>query len=320
MKKWFAILPLSFCVGACLAQPAAPAKKGQATPSKSSATSEAAPVNFSMAMVESGRIDPRYLGMPVGEIAQRLEKMAFPKKGEFETTADFNARKSSALSTKLSGNAGIEDTLAFVVPVGSGATHLGNGMKFIFNADTSEVRLYALPKPASLNGIGGPDYKAHSTRIVGLDLFELDSNLDSKGTYQGSNAYGATVTVKEFARKIVGLASPLIPFLTFRRSYNYLVVPPAARFNLDAARAERELSNLKALILFKLEAPYLVYDFNYVKPTRDNPIDSSTSSKYLTGSVSAILFYSGLTGEILATAPDTFGKPGQKAEEVPVAN
>jgi hypothetical protein len=272
---------------------------------------------FSFAMIAGDHIDLKYAGLQVSDVVDAIEKLSGQRKGEFESTADFNARKAAALAGKFLGNSSVEDTFAFVVPVTRGGA-FADGLKYDFNADTSELRLFALAKSSSMNGIGAPYFRAPIRESVGLDQFDLDYKVDSTKTYQASNAFGATVTVKETASTRLGIAANRIPFLTYVREKYYSNPTPSMRFTMENAKAARELPTMKALVVMKLADPYVVYDFTHSKPTRDNPIETTSRGKYLTGEVLGIVFYSGLTGEVLARLPEGFGKPelnsGTKSE------
>lgn len=165
-----------------------------------------------------------------------------------------------------------------------------------------------------MNGIGAPDYQTNRRESKGLDQFDLDLKIDSNSTYVGSNAYGAKVTVEKTISTQLGIAVNRIPFLTFTRERLYSNPVPAAQFNWENARAAKELPALKALVVMRLAAPYIVYDFWHSRPTRDKPNDMSSQGKYLTGNILGIIFYSGVTGEIFARLPDAFGRPEPKVE------
>lgn len=330
MKQWFAIAVVTSLASVCLAQTKPPPPKetrALASPSKNEQKKEkpvaakqepkkAPTAKFSMGMIEGDRIDPGYGGLPVAEVVDAIEKLSGQKKGEFESTADFNARKAAALTGKFMGDSSVEDAFAFVVPVANRRAYL-DGLKYDFNADTSEVRLFALAKSSSMNGIGAPDYQTSRRQSKGLDQFDLDFKVNSTRTYQASNAYGATVTVEETVSTRLGIAANRIPFLTYKRESYYSKPIPSVQFNMENAKAARELPVLKALIIMKLVDPYVVYDFMHSKPTRDQPTEMTSQGKYLTGNVLGIVFYSGLTGEVFARLPDTFGKPEPKPEPQP---
>lgn len=324
MKKWFAFFAVVTSLsGACFAQEKPTANKEQQAKQKQTKEQPApmAPakqeskkppvMRFSIGMLENGRVDPRYMGFPVAKMIDAIEKVTGVKKGEFESTADYNARRSATLAGKLLGDSSIEDFFAFVVPAPKWEEY-SSGLRYEFNADTSDVNLYVLPtssKYVSLNGIGAPDYDTNRREREGLDQFELSTKIESKSTYQGSNAYGATVTVEQTIMSRLGIAANPLSFLSFERDLMYSNPTIVGQFKLENSRAARELPALKALIVMKLADPYIVYNFKHVEPTRDNPVDISMQEKLLTGNVIGIVFYSGLTGEIFARIPETFGKP-----------
>ncbi len=330
MKKWCVFLAIvTSLTGTCFAQEKPTAKKEQQAKSKQ-AKVQPAPlaeakqkqekqpvIKFSMGMLESGRIDPRYTGFSAAEVIAEIEKLTGSKQGEFESTADYNARKSAALTAKILDDSGVEDIFAFTVPVPKGGKYR-DGLKYEFNADTGDVNLYALPtspKYLSLNGIGAPDYKTNRRESKGLDQFKLSTKIESQSTYQGSNAYGATVTVEKTIMSSAGIAANRIPFLKFERDIVYGNPAVASQFKLDNSQAAAELPALKALIVMKLSDPYVVYNFTNKEPKRDSPTDISSREKFLTGEVLGIVYYSGRTGEIFARLPETFGKP--KVEVAP---
>jgi len=312
---WVAIVVATLLVSVCKAQAKPPTKKEKPVVAKQE-PSKAPPVNFSMAMIEGDRIDLKYGGLPVADVVAAIEKLSGQNKGEFESTADFNARKAAALAGKLLGNSSVEDALAFVVPVTRGRA-CSNGLKYDFNADTSELCLFALAKSSSMNGIGAPDFQTSRRQSTGLDQFDLDFKVNLTSTYQASNAYGATVTVEETVSTSIGIAANRIPFLNYMRKSYYSNPTPSVQFNMENAKAAKELPALKALVVMKLADPYVVYHFMHFKPTRDKPTEITIQGKYLTGDVLGIVFYSGLTGEVFARLPDGFGKPEPKSEPKP---
>lgn len=315
MRKWFVLAVTTLLASVCLAQTNPSANKEQAVPiAPVKQEPNKAPIpKFSMSMFEGDRIDPGYSGVRVVDVVDAIGKLIGQRQGEFESTADFNSRKAAALSGRILGDSSIEDTFAFVLPVGKGGQY-NDGLKYNFNADTSEVRLFVLPKSSSMNGIGAPDSKTNRRENSGLDQFDLESKMESQSTYQGSNAYGATVTVEKSLMSRVGIAANRISFLNFKRDRIYSNPVAAGQFNLENAKAARELPALQALVVMKLADPYLVYDFQHKEPKRDSPTEIMMLSKYLSGSILGIVFYSGITGEIFLRLPERFGRPDPKAE------
>jgi hypothetical protein len=112
VKNWVALTMVAALTGTALAQTESSTKKKppvkQSQPTQEAAKPapvelvKAAPVKppvikFTMAMLESGRIDPGYVGFAAADVIEALEKMTVSKKGEFESTADYNARKAADL-------------------------------------------------------------------------------------------------------------------------------------------------------------------------------------------------------------------------------
>lgn len=331
MKKWLIMALVMSLSSICLAQSKSPVRKEPPVPSstikKAQKKEHPVPVNpvthekqsapivkFSMDMIENDRLDPEYAGMPVAKLRTAIGKWESVKKGEFESTSDFNARKAAALSDKFLGDSSIEDTFAFVFRVAS-YQKFSNGLKYNFNADTSEVRLFVLPKtrkPKRISLPYYPYYEFSGSPSSEMDELDIDAKVDSASTYQGSNAYGAMANVdKSWITKLGILANP-IPFLNSKRASNYPNPVADAQFNLENTKAAKELPVLKALIIVKLIEPYGVFDIVRFSPTLDDPTDISVSSWYLTSDVLGIVFYSGLTGEIFARIPENFGKPEPK--------
>jgi hypothetical protein len=333
MMSWITLTILALLAGPTLAQTEPATKKkppvkqeqnkeeaAKAAPAPVAVVKPVPPkppaVKFSMSMLESGRVNPGYVGFPAAEVIEAVEKLTGAKKGEFESTADYNARRDAALSEKFLDNTSVIDVFAFVVPV-SKQGKFKRGIGYAFDADTSDVKLYALPISStglSLNGIGAPDYQTNRRENKGLDQFPLSMKILSNRTYQGSNAYGATVTVKEINSSSAGIAANRIPFLIFERDTTYANATVAAQFKLENSRAAAELPVMKALVVMKLSAPYVLYNFIHEEPTRDSPTKFTLQEKYLTGDVLGRVYYSGQTGEIFARLPEDFGKADSKVD------
>jgi hypothetical protein len=259
---------------------------------------------FSLEILDSGKIDPNFKGVPVATMVESLEALTKIKKGEFESTADFEARKNGALSKKLVDNVGINDLLPFVAGVKKLSAY-SSGLAYSYDADATEASLYVLPAQSDFNGIGGPDYKVGSYNRSKFDTLELGRAFDKGRTYEASNAYGATVQVEESRSTLYSFATERIPYVTVKRERYYASAAPAIRLKMDAGIAAKELPALKALLVVQLRSPYLLYDFFHAAPTRDNPRELTMQQKSVFGEAVKVIFYSGITGQILAQFPET---------------
>ena len=261
-------------------------------------------VNFPIELIETDHINMEYEGLPIAEVVSSIENSSNQKKGEFESTLDFNARTAAAMKGKFLGDLTLDGLFGFVVPVIKGRFY-STGLKYDFNPDNDALSLFVLSNSSTINGVGGSGDKGKS---VGLDRFDIAVKLDSQETYGASNAYGASVTVEKTVFTEYGIAAAKIPFLNYKREESYSNPSPSVELNMTSSRAAKELPALKALIIMNLTSPYLAYDLYYSKPTREVPTELRRQGKYLTGNVLGIIFYSGRTGEILARLPDNFGK------------
>lgn len=266
------------------------------------------PPKFTLKMIEGQRLDQAFPGISLADLINAVEKSTSVKKGEFESTSDFNARKAAALTVKVLGDYGIDDNFAVVRGVVSGGKY-PSGLSYTFNPDTSEVSVFVLPSSSTLNGIGAPNYQTAKRDGRGLDLFVFDTEVESQSTYQGSNAYGATVTVEKTIMSHRGIAASQVAFLNFKRETFYYSPSSTLQFKMDNSTAAKELPALKAIVVFRIVEPYMHYNFAHYDPKRDSPKDMSVQYKYISGNILGIVFYSGLTGEVFARLPDSFGNP-----------
>ena len=257
---------------------------------------------FSDEMLEGNRIDLRYTGYQATEVIAAIEKNTRIKKGEFESTAEYTARRDSILKTKFLDNSNLDDIYGFIVPVSKLAEY-SDGIRYKYDVDIGTLKLYVLPsssKYTPLNGVGGPEYDINKPEIQMLDQFKLSTKVDSKRSYMASNAFGATIPVEEISMSRAGLAVNPINHLNFERDIIYSTPTVAAEVRMDRSKAAAELPLMKALIVMKLTSPYIVYNATHKKPKRDSPSDIFVQEKFLTGDVIDIIYYSGRTGEVFA--------------------
>lgn len=317
MKKFFSLLLLASLGLSSYAQSETgvkntkktkPEAKQAAAPVKPKAE-RPVPITFSMSMLEGSHFDLKFPGFSVEKVIDEIEKLSAGERGEFESTADYNSRSARALQGRFLGDNTVDSLFAFVFPV-SRLSEFDNDFKYSFNPDSGEVNLFALPRQSfELNGIGAPDYKSNRRQVQGLDRLGMSSRVDRRKTYQARNAYGTTVTVEQVSMTSSELGVNKIQFLDFDRPFHYTNPSSVATFVMESSRAAEELPQLKVLVVLKPAAPYVYYHFWTKQPKIDSPIDGSYQSRYLTGDVMGIVYYSGKTGEIFARLPKGFGLP-----------
>ncbi|MFN5953940.1 MAG: hypothetical protein ACK6A9_11905 [Dolichospermum sp.] len=125
---------------------------------------------------ESIRITTDFLGHDLKAIIDVLTKRKeFFKKGEFETTQEFNERINREQIKPILGTVTLDSKLAFVAQ-----KYFLLDVKTSYDADSN---LFSIEIPSS--------YEAYE------EGYSLDSQIVDLGKYKASNAYGATVEVKE---------------------------------------------------------------------------------------------------------------------------
>jgi len=282
-----------------------------ATPKKATLRMALSPLEPSV--LDAGKLGPTYSGLPPLVIANALDKILRIEKGEFETTADFEVRKASQLSGKYIQNLKLSDIHAFSTIVRKMDSYK-EGISYKFDADNSEVGIFVAPRAIKPNGIGGPIARGRSRDEIvdtgtqrlnraSLDTFELFTRETESRDYEGSNAYGAKVTVHKTVSDVIKLGATSLRLFTLTMEVRGEPVP-GAKFKLESSRAIKELPLMRALFVAKLVSPYLEYDFQHFTPTKDDPYDFTSKVKIIRGDIDEIVIFSGLTGEIFVRIPN----------------
>lgn len=261
---------------------------------------------FPAAMLEAGKIDPAYSGHDPSAIFTALEAAVNIKKGEFESSAEFEERRTKSLSTPYLPGLQLTDQLGFVVEVRKVGKYFA-GIGYGYDADTAEASLYVILADSVPNEIGSPNYDTSTSGFARrqarspLKVHLLHSQKIIEREYQASNAYGATVAVTESAYKTVQLGFDRLDFVPLQKAYSESP-QPVTRVKMEAAVASRELPRLKALFLVRPSPPFVDYDHHYKEPTRDRPDEVSIQKRIIRAIADEIVFYSGITGEIIYRA------------------
>jgi hypothetical protein len=237
----------------------------------------------------STQLGPQYGGVDPEILYNELERRSKERKGEFETTAAFNARIVKLESSPLVGAITRESPIALALSTGAG---LLDSAKSRYVADRG-VLVISLETTAAVIGIKA-DMDKRSLRLRRV--------FHPSKTYIGQNAYGAKVAVEE---TFVDMFELIVEnFNEFERrgargslTYQRIIT---AEIPMTAAEAMTVKPNLRVLALVKLVNPYFLTGYITQKPTISKPRDTFVVYQYLVGNVYEFWIYDYASGRIYA--------------------
>ena len=243
-------------------------------------------------------INTKLVGMPLLPTINRLARASALTKGQFETTAAFQSRRETA--------AGFADFQSGGPLVFTTSVEQSGGLSYSYDADGGVLNLIVRPGQSVLST---SDIYGQLTTLV-LDNVSMKADL-----YRAQNAFGAHADVSKVGSTLYGVAFVLpLPFVTMHPHQDAL---PFASIKMSPTQAAREIPKLRAALAMELVAPGVAMRSRRKSPTVDAPIDETTDEKYVFGNFQGVVFYSGITGQVFARAPEGFAKASPT--EVPSA-
>jgi hypothetical protein len=194
---------------------------------------------------------------------QALSRIQSIKKEEFETSAQFEDRRSALATRAVPGRLSIEDTIAISVK----PTENDFNLSLEYDADSSLLKLEFRESPSLKN--------------CSVPLRETSRRT---GAYIGQNAFGATTKVTEHEVMkycVSGISDSRI------------------EFSIANEKARRIKSNLRILLIGRLTPPYISESSNYASATISNPADVVFRAKNLHMKIEQIFVYDWASGEII---------------------
>jgi hypothetical protein len=216
------------------------------------------------------------------------------KKDVFETSAEFNSRKTAVLKEFIDapavaltyGDPNYPDQSFSTARYDADLERIFYNQYFISNGyDDAGTAL------KNTGTIGQYDFDAYIA-------FDLSLTEQVVGTYSGGNALGASVTVSEVLRRTISIAQ-LTPSRELGDPYfndlfmadmpksvsNTMAPSEVLGFEMPIDVAKEEFSQLQTAVAFQLEEPYLVHNENYIRPVITNPEDRTIQSTVLLGNI-----------------------------------
>ncbi len=241
-----------------------------------------------MTSLAADTIDPKAAAIPVIPTINGVFRGAGLKRGEFETSSAFQARQDSigGLRALLSGGPLLLDA----------KVNQTNGVDAHFDPD-AELLSFVVHSHESMLTVGG----SYST----ITVVNLGAVAGAERSYVGQNAFGAKAVITKSGQKFYGVAFSVKPEFP---SVNYLEQSTLA-VKMGAAQAKREIPRLKAVFVMQPVQPGIATSIDYKTATFSDPEEHTYEGRYLLGTFSGVVVYSGITGKVLARYPEGFGKP-----------
>lgn len=268
-----------------------------ATAALTATTTRGAPFTFDV--IKGSHLNVKLVSMPLLEVIRAFEKIAQQKRGEFETTSQFEERRAKLATRHLLGSLAPNSLMAFSLP---GETN--RKIEYSYDADGGKATVALPMREIRANGIRrGKDSEYREDLI---NAFDHSTTLISSRSYLAANAYGARAKVTDDSYNKFGIAFPLTDLNVTRRGS--ASDRPSTTFAISPEKAKKELPHLRIALIVRPKSPYVVYDAVSTEATVANPEAASFYKLYLLTDFHGAVFYSGLTGEIFARMPDQLGR------------
>jgi hypothetical protein len=216
------------------------------------------------------------------------------KKGEFETTAQFEARKNSK-DSYVFGSIKSDDTIAFAFPI-----------KSYYNADKQEFFLIQSNNPDFVALDELPDVTpslGESSDTARIRFMNWKTDYGSSKNYVGENGFGVHTLVHQTSDTSIGVTVCKLPYVldnitakhcSERISRDDFVV------RMPPEQAKGLITDFRLVLIGKiLTEPTPVYDVNFhANATTEFPEDMTTKNKFINFVPQAIWLVSYQTGKV----------------------
>lgn len=256
--------------------------------------------------ITADKLPPNYAGHDAKQLYQNIQqRKSREKKGEFETSEQFQKRVEKESTAPILGSLGTDNYFVF------------QPMKIDSQYD-ADKKVLSVPFDFAL-GLLDKD----KTRKV----IDIKSEVVKVGTYTATNAFGALINVEEMIYRKYLLAisnysifsienytdarlkdlfakysndtpsSPVTkyPSITLSSQIGEAII---ARFIMSPEEALSAKKNMRVILICKIEAPFISADSSYSKPTFDKPTGWLSEEQYIYASLYEIWFYEYSTGKV----------------------
>lgn len=209
-------------------------------------------------------LPPSFVGNSAADLYLALAKSHPPKRGEFETTSEFNERQIKFDERAFLGNISPLDTVAISIWPFAEEAYVG-ALKY--DADASRMALH-LQKA----------YFPHTCSLA------LENKSKQAGSYTGSNSFGVKAKV----------VKQEVTHLCLSSGGDVKIEFPLAR-----EKAITLKPNLRILLVGRFTPPYTSQTHNYVAPTVTSPREIVHHGHILHMDITRVWVYDWTTGEVV---------------------
>ena len=270
----FVLCAISASVPSRVAHPVEPAEVGK---DKTAATPLAPDYSTTALNFNAASLPEKYKGHDTFPMVIGLAKLTETKQ-EFETSAAFNTRKSTLLTTPILGTLTPSDEFAVQLADAAYSSR--------FDAD-KQILTVTLNFQSSF-----------ASSSIARTTLALKREVTPLGSYSGVNSFGVE---KEIAKsKQVSTELHFSDFKDFKIKTDFLGADDVkVDVPLPMEAAKQLKGNLSILIRYKPGRPFVSYYHNHVDPKIDSPFEKDLHWFYLHGTVKEILFYNFSSGQII---------------------
>ncbi len=296
MRKTYALLCLwlIFVVISCHAQLFKGHQIGKTTSAYSS-------VSF------SGTVTPHFMGNDLRHICDALSSRIPSHKGEFETTAEYQARVRNAIAQPIIGNIKAGSDLAFVIP-----SPLHNHLDELYDVDlitaydadhakmTVLIHTAMTFQPGDVQSLLDRPMDIHSVAII------WGANAPAYKSWSASNSFGASVKVVEQNYDAYGLAIDLERPWKQDKIATLITEGGSVAFSVPVEEARFIKDRLKVLIVCRIKDNPLMSGTDYHKATMTSPSETTARYKYLHITPVSLWVFDDETGKVYLTMDGDF--------------
>ena len=226
----------------------------------------------------SNSLPTNYMGHDPFVVATGFAKLVEPK-AEFETTTDFNKRKGALLRSPIVGS---------LTPTNDFALQLDNrAYSTAFDAD-KQILLVKLNFDFYL--------PASSPERTAL---KLGSRTIPLGSYVGTNSFGVQKEVLKYKQADIEFKFSDFKGFKIKSDRTIGVDSVGIQIPMTTDTAKKSKSNLRVLLIYTPQAPYISDYHNFVTPKVTSPLEKDLYWYYLHGQVKEFVFYDFESGQIL---------------------